>query len=212
MSSPAATSALYFSSVPVSPSAGTPMARARSSIDPAVVTLPAATISSITGSTQSSQVIPGMTTFLKARVDFGCEARFAASSNTTQTGPSCASTMGCVTLYGDISSKNRRPSRLTQTSQPGKYGSDSCEKFGRRLHSQRSCPVIWALTAETSAKASPVEYLATGSSPFGHSQSPAAATASGGTWRSARDCPRFLRWRRTTASGGELARRRLAPR
>ena len=73
-------------------------------MDPAVVTLPAATISSITGSTQSSQVIPGMTTFLKARVDFGCEARFATSSNNTQIGPSCASTMGCVTLYGDISS------------------------------------------------------------------------------------------------------------
>ena len=142
-------------------------------MDPAVVTLPAATISSITGSTQSSQVIPGITTFLKARVDFGCEARFAASSNTTQTGPSCASTMGCVTLYGDISSKNRRPSLFTQTSQPGKYGSDSCEKLGRKVHSQRSCPAIWAPTGAVSAKASPVEYRATGSSPFGYSQSPA---------------------------------------
>ena len=71
---------------------------------------------------------------------------------------------------------------FTQTSQPGKYGSDSCEKLGRRVHSQRSCPAIWALSGAVSAKASPVEYRATGSSPFGYSQSPAAAAAAG-RWR-----------------------------
>ena len=74
------------------------MARARSAIDPAVITFPASTISSITGSTQSSQVMPGISTFLNWAVDLGCDARLTASSNTAHTGPSWASTMGWVTL------------------------------------------------------------------------------------------------------------------
>ena len=80
----------------------------------------AATLSSITGSTQSSQAVPvGMSYFFAAAVLRGTAARFAASSNSAHTRPPLARIVDSITLYAVISLTKRCPSRSTKTSHPG---------------------------------------------------------------------------------------------